>query len=260
MQVACTTCGRTIPATDVNIERLVARCTGCDSVFDISAQFGPPAEPRGVRARAPVPLPSSLTIVDRGLSPAPHGAGGTAYRGAAATAPFELTRRWFRPAVLVMVVFCVAWDGFLVFWYSAALLGATQPHKVGSGLWLMFLFPIGHVAVGVGLTYSTLATLVNRTRIAVNGPLLTVDHGPIPWRGNWRIPVEDLEQIYCQELTRTNRNSSSTTFNVVALLKSGTTLKLLTALPEADQALYIEQAIESHLGIEDVPVGGELPR
>jgi hypothetical protein len=74
------------------------------------------------------------------------------------------------------------------------------------------------------------------------------------------MPVEDVAQLFCQEVPTRNRNDSSATFTVVALMKSGETVKLLSGLPSADQALYIEQAIESRLGIADVPVGGEIPR
>jgi hypothetical protein len=37
-------------------------------------------------------------------------------------------------------------------------------------------------------------------------------------------------------------------------------VKLLGGLPEAEQALFIEQTIETRLRIDDVEVAGELPR
>ena len=42
--------------------------------------------------------------------------------------------------------------------------------------------------------------------------------------------------------------------------KDGELVKLLAGLPEAEQALFIEQAIETRLHIDDVEVAGELPR
>jgi hypothetical protein len=50
------------------------------------------------------------------------------------------------------------------------------------------------------------------------------------------------------------------TYNVCAVLKGGQRVTLLSSLPEIDQALFVEQAVEEYLGIEDRPVGGELPR
>ena len=56
----------------------------------------------------------------------------------------EIVRRWFGPQVIFMTLFAVAWDVFLVFWYSMA---------GGSGNLMMLLFPLIHVAVGIGITY-----------------------------------------------------------------------------------------------------------
>ena len=70
-------------------------------------------EPRAVRMRAPVPLPASLTLVDR-IAPA---VSALPYRNETRLAPsFELTRRRFTLALLPTVIFRVFWDGFLVLW------------------------------------------------------------------------------------------------------------------------------------------------
>ena len=40
MKINCPDCERQIPAADVNIQTSLARCTGCDSVFNITEVVG----------------------------------------------------------------------------------------------------------------------------------------------------------------------------------------------------------------------------
>src|SRR5690606_5247899 len=72
------------------------------------------------------------------------------------------TRRWFQPVFLFLAFFCLMWDGFLVVWYGIAF--ATLGTAKGPGL-MMFVFPLIHVAVGVGLTYYTICGFFNRTEV-----------------------------------------------------------------------------------------------
>jgi hypothetical protein len=44
------------------------------------------------------------------------------------------------------------------------------------------------------------------------------------------------------------------------VLKGGKCVTVLSNLPDEDQARFVEQVVEDYLGIEDRPVGGELPR
>ncbi len=158
-----------------------------------------------------------------------------------------LERSWFSPSLIFMAFFCVVWDSFLVFWYSMALRAGAP--------WIMVVFPIAHLAVGVGLTYSTLCGFVNRTRIAVEGGRLSIGHGPLPWRGNRVLETQALDQLFCEEKIGSKGSKS---YVLSALLKGGEKVVLLKSLPEADQALYIEALLEDRLGIVDVPVAGEF--
>ena len=126
----------------------------------------------------------------------------------------RLTRRWLGWSVVPLTFFCVAWDSFLIFWYTMALRQGMP--------WIMVVFPVGHLAVGVGLTYLTLALYVNRTTVDVNDQRLKVRHGPLPWPGKRDIDVTDLDQPYCQQQTSLGRHGSmSFSYNVCAVLKGG---------------------------------------
>ena len=66
--------------------------------------------------------------------------------------------RWWKAQFVFLLFFCIAWDAFLLFWYFGAPSGGGLIFKI---------FPIAHVAVGVGLSYYVLTGFVNHTTIAV---------------------------------------------------------------------------------------------
>jgi hypothetical protein len=178
-----------------------------------------------------VPLPDHVSLE--------HGASG-----------LVLIHRWFRPIYIFMALFCLFWDGFLIYWYFGIPIQATRPA-------IFYWFPLGHVAVGLGLTYSTIAGFVNRTLIGVSQGEITIRHTPLPWLGGRRIQAGEIKQFYCEEI---RGSESSSTFQVCAVRNDGNKLKLLTGLPSSDVALYFEQRIERQLGIEDRHVPGELSK
>ncbi len=75
MQVQCSTCGGVVPAADVNLDRMLAKCGKCNSVFDISSQV--PAAGGGAmerRHRRRVALPSRVRVLldEPGREPGPE--------------------------------------------------------------------------------------------------------------------------------------------------------------------------------------------
>ncbi len=235
MKIHCTSCNAAIPAADIHLETAMAKCRRCDAVFSFARETGvrpggPPAVPPD---RGEVPMPPDVKIDTGGYD-------------------LRITQRWFSFKYIPMAFFCVAWDSFLVFWYSIAL---TQ-----DGPWIMAVFPIAHVAVGVGLTYYTLAGFFNRTRILVSRREVAITHEPLPWLGNVRLNVMDLEQLYCQEEANQGKNGTYYRYQLSALLKDGRKIKLLSNLSKPDTALFIEQQIEKWLKIKDRPVEGEMAR
>ncbi len=234
---------------------MVAKCSGCNAVFDFSEQLSPAerAEPAAAATLTqrplPVALPTGWKIQRRDGEPLD---GGFSYRASPhhAVQELSLSWRWFSPGKhLFMLIFAVGWNSFLVFWYQAVSQGGAP--------WLFYVFPLVHVAVGVSMAYGALTGLVNRTTITVGDRELTVRHGPLPWRGNHTIAHRDVAQLFCQK--HMTKNKSAHTFAVHAQLQDRE-LELVSNLPEARQALYIEQLIEGALGIEDAPVAGELKK
>jgi len=233
-QLKCERCGADFKAEDLNVALGVARCSYCGGVFDVgqhtAALSGRP--PPGVRPE--VPLPEKFEVSSR---------------------PSELVVqwRWFGAQYIGLALFCVAWDAFLVFWYSTAL-------RTGQAFSIMTIFPIAHVGVGVGLSYTTLAGFLNRTWIRADRTGLAIRHGPVPWKGNRDLSRAELKQLYSSSKLRQTKNTSTWVYQLNAVTRDGKATPLLSNLESPEQALYLEQQLEKRLEIVDVPVAGELPR
>lgn len=231
MYVFCPHCGQQVDADDLNIDTAIARCRPCNAVFSFaealqheSTERQPP--PR----REPVAPPPNIR----------EEAWGDTRR---------FTWRWFRASYLGLLMFCVAWDSFLVFWYTIAF---TQKAP-----WIMVVFPLLHVAVGVGLTYTTVCGLFNRTTVEVTSSRITVRHAPLPWPGNHTLAADDIDQLYCHRALWQRQNQQGR-FELVALLRNHRRVKLISGLDEPEYALYLEQQIEAMLGITPRSVRGEF--
>ncbi|WP_020534570.1 hypothetical protein [Lewinella cohaerens] len=166
---------------------------------------------------------------------------------------FELaiSYRWRNPIAYFLIFFCLFWDGFLVMWYGIGLsTGGEMPA-------MFFLFPLIHVAVGVGLTYYTICLFVNKTLIRADQRTLSVKHTPLPWpRGNKEIKVRDLQQLFVREKTGNKGHKYHVLSAQLMDGKSVTLLPNVSSTPE--ELLHLERSIEDYLGIPDQPVIGEI--
>ena len=247
MKVYCPDCGAQIPAEDLDLQTLLARCRKCDSVFSFAdaarAEMGRAAlRVAGPEAAAEVPRPPRIRVEE-------------------GPATWVARWRWFSPVVLFMVLFCIAWDGFLVFWYSMAF--ATH------GPWLMVVFPVLHVAVGISLTYGSLATLLNSTTIRVSRGELEVHSGPLPWIGNRTLPAVRVKQVFSRVAYTHNYNGATwnnATWNgaawnngkpslaLFAVLEDGNTIRLAGGLNASSEAAFLQQQLERRLNLRPTPL------
>jgi hypothetical protein len=122
--------------------------------------------------------------------------------------------------------------------------------------WIMVVFPIVHVAVGVGVTYSTLAGFINRTTLRLDSQKFSVQYDPLPWSGEVKVSVNELDQLYCKESSSSSDNGTFYSYQLCAILKDGRKLDLVKNLESPDLAAYLEQQIESWLRIPDREVAG----
>ena len=242
LRINCRSCGTLIPAGDVDLETVLAKCRGCHAVFDFSDQVKRPSTPaKQKRDRGEIPMPSAFTVEDGGRE-------------------LRIVRKWGRGIAWFFVIFAVFWNGIVSVFVIAALSGAEfkdskTGEPAGNFIWL-FLTPF--LLVGFGMGWAALALLLNRTFIEVRDGVLSVRHGPIPWPGKRRLETSEIDQLFCIEYVAYQQNNvPQWRLALHAKTKSGDDVKLVTGLEGAEQGVYLEHLLEKHLGIEDRPVEGE---
>ncbi len=208
MLFSCKACNAALQKDDIDFQTGIASCSHCQAVMSFAKEMGldprpaPPAAPPVQPARPWAAKPRSIQVSNTAMA-------------------LEFTRRWFNGTFIFLLFFCIFWDGFLIFWY-------TMRPNTGSGMDLIFfLFPLIHVAVGVALTYYTLAGFVNRTKIRVDDNQLSIRHEPLPWRGTKSLAIREIKQLYCERKITHTKNGTSITYPLNAMLKSAENQQLL---------------------------------
>lgn len=239
MHLFCPKCGKPVPADHVELSTMVAKCPACHTVF----RFAHALEADVPDAIAPagavpfdgtaVPRPSTIQVQDDGTN-------------------LRLTYRWFRPVIILLAILCLFWIvPALIFFAGASMSRAPCFLLSMSGL---------HVASGLALAYYTLTQFVNSTTVDVTAGRLRIQHGPLPLLGPQDVDVRQLEQLYCKEVVHRGRGAPAVRYTLFARTRSGRSIKLVQRLPDAEEALFLEQQIERRLGIQDRTVRGELRR
>lgn len=161
----------------------------------------------------------------------------------------HISRKWFGLQFIILTLFTLFWNGFLIHTYL--LMGDEASLTMKS-------MPLLHAAVGIIMAYYVLAGWLNTTNIFVSRESLEINHKPLPWLGNKKLKSADLKQLYTKEKVSRKNNSNHVTYEVHAILHNGKNIKLLSGLESSEQGLYIEQEIEKYLNIENTPVRGEV--
>ncbi len=171
----------------------------------------------------------------------------------------SISYHWYKPVFVFLAVFCVFWNGFLVMWYSMGL--TTFSNQGDPVTWIFFLFPLIHVAVGIGLIYYTMAGFVNQTTITADRYGLKIDIQPIKYFfGATQLDKNDIKQLYVvEEKTRQKGGDYSYSYALKVLDTQNRSKKLLT-LDSLDEARYLENKLESYYKIVDTPIEGEFPK
>ena len=206
-----------------------------------------------------IPKPDSVRIVvDDG--PAATAAG---YRESAGAPPrFVVERRWFAftPDLVFSAIFALLWNGAIALaFFNASSTRAADAGPDGTDV-IGILVLLAFVMTGVITGYRTLAGFVNKTRIAIEGGVLSVRHGPLPWARARRVAVSDVKQLFCREVLHGRSRGvrrRRRTYDLCAVLEEGSDAPLLRGLPEPEEAQYLEQLLEEKLAIVPAPVAGE---
>lgn len=147
---------------------------------------------------------------------------------------------WLTWKIAPLALFAIMWDTFLFFWYSQVLSRPNPP-------FMAVFFPIGHIAVGIGITYYVIAALVNKTDVIISSSNVRVTTGPAPWIGNREVRADEITEVIVRERSG-NRGSMS--YTIMYADRSRKERKLLSALSESDQAEFVAQTIRDTLGLK----------
>ena len=261
--LTCPSCGASpIPADDVELSLMIAKCSQCDTVFSFAETVGHDELEVFDRALGVPPTPSGAAPgIGSGVgSGVEHRAGRPLtpkkHRVQEAETPtgLSLEMRWFSAQHVALGFFALFWNGFLLVWYAIALSSfAAGDSEAAMGL----CFPVIHVAVGIGVGYGALAGFVNRTLVEVRTGHISVTHGPLWWPGAVELDANDVEQLYVETRVIRGKNSSRTVYDLKARLRDGSSTDLCKGVSELSSARYLEHRVEGWLGIEDQPVAGE---
>ena len=228
-QLKCPNCQSDIPASDVNIKELVAKCQHCHHVFNFTDKN------YAVKNRPEIVMPAGIESFSL-------------------LSELNIEISWRKSVNSFLTFFTILWNLFLVPFILFAIFSGEIMALVGISL---------HVLIGVSLLYYTLVCFVNTTYIMVNHYRILVEHKPLrlPFYPNRDIGVHEIDQLYTHEYVASTTNGKPDYAYAVHLkLKDKSDIRLIKGLKNPDQALYIEQEIEDFLKIDDKAVKGEIPR
>ena len=124
----------------------------------------------------------------------------------------------------------------------------------------VYLFPLLHVGVGLGMIYFCMAIYLNNTDIVVGATSIEVKTYPLYWFGDCRIEISDIKQLYTTEKVVSAKHGTKITYDVNVITQNNKQKKLVSNLETKDQGLFIESKIETTLGIKDEKVLGEVSK
>ncbi len=229
----CPACHQIIKGEDINIHRLVAKCGHCGKVF--SFENLATGNILGY-SRPETLMPEGLEVLKL-----PN--------------ELDITANWFktipRSSLTFTLVFCLLWNLILLPFVIAALV---------TGTYGVLLFTSVHILVGLAFLYRLLSIFVNTTHVNVTRRRLQIVTTPLPspLHRTREIPVENIDQLYVTRYvdTRTNGNPNYA-YALYVILKNGEKLRLAKGM-NADTQKYLENEIESFLGITNRPIEGSV--
>ena len=222
----CPHCKYLIKGDDINVHKLIAKCSHCGQVFSFEHAF--PRKLEGY-SRPDMLIPSGLEVLKLENE-------------------LDIQANWLRTiprsALTFTLIFTLVWNLILLPFVIAAI--AMQAYGI-------LLFTSVHLLVGIAFLMRTLALFVNTTHVNVTRRQLEIRTGPVPalFRHNRAIPASEVDQLYVTKYVDSRTNGvPNYAYSLFVILKGGKKLQLLKGM-NAETQKYLEYEIESFLGIKD---------
>ena len=228
MRLQCPSCKADIASEDININRLIAKCSQCNTVFEFEKTVR-----EAPRQRPEIVMPPGIE----------------AYH---LLSELNLEIKWRQSFSSFLAFFTIFWNGIVFIFVAAAIITGTYGMLLGVSI---------HLLVGLGLLYYMLTVMVNTTFITASNYRLLIEHRPLklPFYKNRDIPVTEIDQLHVERYVASTTNGKPNhAFGLYLLKKNGEKVRLLKGLRNPDQARYVEQEIERFLDIPDRKVADEF--
>ena len=222
LDLKCPKCAFNIVAAEINEHAAVAKCNRCGEVFKFVVASLTPPKPR-------IHVPKGIAVRCEG-------------------GDLLIIRRWFQPLWLLFL-----FSGLFFILVGILAIPRIFPNLnmvERYGIFLPFL-------PAIVLFYFGFCKLINHTEIRVNSQWVTIRHVPIPFTRSKRVDTKRFNQLYCVKEDDPSLGAL-VTFAVGIVLKGGNRQWLLSGISTKEQAMFIEQEIEKHLGIANRAVEGEI--
>ncbi|HNC97967.1 MAG TPA: hypothetical protein PKW90_17690 [Myxococcota bacterium] len=221
MLLRCEACQAPLKAGSLDARLGIATCPSCGAVMRLDG---------GRPASLPVPQPPRFTA-EPGID-------------------LQVTWPWSRTKGAILLGFSVFWDAALILF---VVVGAER------GLLAFLPFLSLHILAGLYIFYMGLAHLLNHSRLSMDNGLLRVQHRPLWWPGQTNLETSAIDQLYVMERVHNSKNSRSYSYELMALRTDGIATSVVRNLESVEEGRFLEQQIESRLGITNRPVAGEHP-
>ena len=230
LDLVCDKCGSTIDGANVNINSSLAKCSNCNSVFNIKDDLFFLNDRKG---RPEMIMPEGTDVLELSDS-------------------LDIRLDWLKShpqgTLGFLTFFTVIWNGILAVMVAGAL---------AAGSFESITFMSLHLLVGMGLIYYLSTIYLNYTDIIVNRSYIEISHRPLknPFVRSKRIEIDELDQLHVSKYVASTTNGNPNyAYALYATLKTnGKKIQLIKGMNRETQ-LYLEQEIERYLKIKDRPV------
>lgn len=226
----CTVCKSELRPGDVDLERQFVSCSSCGSMFTFQHT---PEERRHADGAVADQLPNTRWTYERKEDLV------------RLSWPSSFVGTRFLAALLVCVL--VATLPVVFGWVSLRGGGRLAALPIAIAALLLFGYPL-------------LVSAFNRTFLEASpGAGIQVRHGPLPWMAMPHdVKRRHISQLYAKRLTRMSQAGIDAFYELRVLRSNGSTELLVGDGLSAEEVLFLERALEQHLGIHDSPVRGEF--
>lgn len=216
MHLVCPECGETIPANNINVQKLIAVCPACAAVFPFDLPHDHPK-----RRKVKPPQDMRIDEDDDRLHLVFHT--GTSLEQNQTTA-----------ALFLMTLLAALLTVLLGMSYGTALTGT-------GGLLLV----LGAGFFTLSFAYGVLLGLLNRTHVDVTRETIHVAHRPFPaLHQHESVAVSDVQRIVCERIVTVTPDTPK--YRVQAELTDGSPHMIVNGVTER-YAYFVAQCIQQHL-------------